>query len=86
MTADELKGFFNDKYGIDKKWPHSYEVDHETYANVCQAIFNFKFEEQELWEPTDSEQKSAIEYLPIAVGPSKGIMFHGVELILKIGG
>lgn len=89
MTTDELHRFFNDKFGTYKSWPSKYEVDHETYANVCQTVFDHLFEqEKEVWETMENEEQQlerALDgtTLPVAVGSSKGILFKNVELILK---
>lgn len=39
MTSNELRHKFNTEFGL-KSWPKTYEVDVETYGNVCQEIFN----------------------------------------------
>lgn len=84
MTTNELRNSFNNKYGLGE-WPLTYEVDHETYANVCQDIFENQFRLDNLFWDTveDGEQKPDVEILSIAVGRNKGIMFKNVELILK---
>ncbi len=74
MTPNELRNKFNDEFGLDK-WPEIYEVDHETYANVCQELFNSK-------EP-HTIVASYISMINITIGPNKGIFFKNVELILK---
>lgn len=77
MTADELRLYFNDILsrggdpdGLPRSLPSIYEVDHETYANVCQYIFDKKADEVNQ------------HIIHIALGLNKGIMFKGVELIL----
>jgi hypothetical protein len=39
MTSNELRNYFNNTFGLKEKWPATYEVNAETYVNVCQAIF-----------------------------------------------
>lgn len=58
------------------KLPETYEVDAETYANVCQYIFNNM--------PLSMGIGPNYEVLAIPVGNQRrGIMFKGVELFLK---
>lgn len=71
MTADQLRQAFNTRYGAEKPWPKLFHVSPETYADVCQSIF----------EKHAPEIKSN-KYAEIALGPHNGIMFKGVELIL----
>lgn len=72
MTVNEVRcifdGFYNE-HGLSKNFPSPYEVDHETYANCCQYVF-------------DKLILSPFR-MPIALGPNKGLMFKGVELVLK---
>ena len=75
MTADELRSKFNNEFGLGD-WPEKYEVDAETYANVCQWIFRHKAIEL---LPT-----SRITVVDISLGPNHGILFKNVELIYKI--
>lgn len=73
MQAYKLKQMLADKFGIEGSYPLMLEVDHETYANVCQEIFN----KRGYFNPIDLPQ-----FPRIALGPHNGIMFNGVELIL----
>jgi hypothetical protein len=66
-TTEELRRKFNNEFRLSK-WPATYEVDSETYANVCQTIF---------------EWAGDLGLVKIAIGPNNGIMFKNVELILK---
>ena len=77
MTSDELaKHFDTFDYGLLQKWPKTFEVDAETYANCCQAIFNNKKDyEKEFYKDG--------WFARIAFGHHNGIMFKNVELILK---
>lgn len=75
MTVQELRNLFNDTFsvGVEGKWPETYEVDHETYANICQFTF-------------DHHQKIRLNetmWVDVAVGSNNGIMYKGVELLLK---
>lgn len=63
------------------EWSKSIDVDHETYANVCQDIFEHQFDNSTLTIHTKE-----FSQLSISVGPNKGIMFKNVELILKSRG
>ena len=76
MTARELRDLFSNKFGFGQ-WPPTYEVDAETYGNVCQEILNRALEIQF----PDVEAPSF--HLKIAVGPNNGLLFKGIELILK---
>lgn len=71
MTANELRNKLNDTYGLDNKWPEKLEVDHETYANCCQAIFDYL------------AKGNNNKFIDVAIGKYNGILFKNVELILK---
>lgn len=73
MTSNELISHFNRVYGIEKEWPKTYEVDADTYANCCQFIFN------KLYDLYDRDE----DITDHISGPNRGLMFKGVELILK---
>lgn len=75
MTAKELNKHFVKTFGFNP-WPETFEVDAETYGNVCQAIFDDALEYQ---FPVLSDAFR----LHIAVGRNNGIMFKNVELLLK---
>lgn len=68
MTTRELTTKLNDEYGITKPWPDTYEVDHDTYANVCQDVFTWV---------------RRMQAPGVAIGVHDGIMFKNVELLLK---
>ena len=70
MTADELAHLFNTEFGLHDQWPRSYKVDGDTYANVCQRIFEYAIKTGPYREIT------------IFIGPNNGIIFKNVELIL----
>ena len=78
MTPQELRDIFS-KYGFsDEGYPKEYEVDVETYGNVCQEVFNHHFDNV----PTTIHGED-FSVLEIIVGPNKGIMFKNVELRIK---
>lgn len=69
MTSNELRIQLNNTYGLGE-WPKSIIVDHETYANVCQDIFD------------NVVDKKSGPWISITLGLNNGIMFKNVELIL----
>ena len=68
MTADELRILFNDSFGLSR-WPETYDVDHETFANVCDSVFK--------------DYIRLPQRVGIALGIHGGIMFKGVEILLQ---
>lgn len=72
MTAQELKNHLNNEFE-SCIWPRTYEVDYETYANVCNYIF-------ELASKGPSDQ---INKINIYIGGNNKILFKSVELLLK---
>ena len=78
MTANQLKEYFNNTFshGLLDNWPETFEVDAETYANCCQAVFDNK-------TSLDKEYYKYGWFGRIAFGHNNGIMFRNVELILK---
>lgn len=83
MTADQLRRVLDNEFGMSK-WPETYQVSPETYANVCQAVFEHQFDQEELyWDNVKLDESSTARVLAIAVGKkNKGLMFKNVELIL----
>jgi len=77
MKSHELLKIFNDSYALSKLWPKSFEVDAETYANCCNAVFDWTS------KSTTAVQISQNQYIRVCIGPNKGLMFKNVELILK---
>lgn len=73
MTANELHIKFSHEYKLNK-WPDTYEVDAETYGNVCHAILN---------SAVKIRKNSSLRTAYISIGEHNGIFFHGVELIIK---
>ena len=72
MIPEQLRQKFNNEFGLSS-WPEKYEVDHETYANICQLIFT----------NSNKIRLNKILWVDVSVGPNDGIMFKGVELILE---
>lgn len=72
MTSTELSNKLCKKYDIHEVWPTTYEVDSVTYANVCQHCFD------------RYHIKGQPRMMQLALGPNGGILFHSVELILKV--
>lgn len=70
-SAEELRREFNETFGI-KNYPKKVLVNHETYANICQFIFD---------RIADKVENGP--FYEIALGINKGIMFKNIELILK---
>ncbi len=70
MTANELRKYFNDNYGIDKEWPSTHEVDAETYANCCQEIFDYV------------NENLNVGWVHLGVN-NNGLIFKTVELIYR---
>lgn len=77
MTAQELREKMNKDYG-DKglPWPSVLDVDAETYLNVCQ----FTFQEKTRFSPVPL---GGVYSVVIHLGLEKGIMFKGVELVMR---
>lgn len=73
MTEPELRAKFGRDFNITTKWPKTYEVDADTYANVCQVIF-IRLSER---------LTHSIRTAKVMLGSNNGIMWKGVELILK---
>ena len=71
MTTEELRIKFNNEFGLGK-WPKIYEVDAETYGNVCNDIINHLVYRYELYRD-----------VTIQIGPNNGIMFKNAELVLS---
>jgi len=42
MTANELRHYFNENYGIHKEWPKTFEVDAETYENCYTEVLKWE--------------------------------------------
>jgi hypothetical protein len=78
MTVKQLTDYFNQNYGMFKAFPETYEVDADTYADVCHHLFLLKATEME---------EVGIEpikfFAKVWLGKHNGVLFKGVELILK---
>lgn len=77
MTAIELTELFNNKFGLNE-WPKIFEVDPNTYANICQELFSWKAKRVFI-----NNIVNDIKWIELSIGPNDGIMFRNVELILK---
>jgi len=81
MTTQELKEKFNSEFsyqGIGTPWPKTFEVDHETYANVIQDLLDYHKSQGRIINLSND-----VLSIDIYVGPNNGILFKGIELILK---
>jgi hypothetical protein len=77
MTTEELRQYFNDTFGFNE-WPKTFEVDAETYANVCQSIFKWHIGTHLYTMIPGVGYK-----IEVSIGISGGIFFKDVELILR---
>ena len=77
MTTDELRNKMNNDFGLSE-WPKYMYVDSETYANVCQNIFDTKADNISF---TSGER--FIKIVKISLGVHHGILFKNVELLIK---
>ena len=78
MTAEELRIKLSNESIVNKKWPDHLEVDADTYANACQAIFDWAVEQ----DGVDVSKDFTLKRQTISFGINNGIMFKNVELIL----
>jgi len=81
MTSNELRSIFNKTYGLGE-WPKSFNVDHETYANVCQDVFNWYVKNKNEVTKYSVHIEGEETIIELSIGPNNGIMFKNVELIL----
>ena len=76
MTTEALKRRLTSKYDkLSKEWPSHLEVDADTYANVCQTIFDNVGSE-------DNDGANIVKRMTISFGVNNGILFKNIELIL----
>lgn len=73
MKAEEFIKLLNEIHGI-KPWPKSLTTDPETYANCCQYVFD---------QAKILVMAKGFDYVEIAIGHSKGLIFKGMELTIK---
>lgn len=71
MTIEKFREMLNSSYGIEHNWPKELIVDSDTYANVCHHI---------LWRKSMEINGRVVQ---IGTGRNGGIMFKGIELILR---
>jgi hypothetical protein len=64
---------------VEKPMPECFEVDHETYANVCQSVLDWAVIDRNKYFNWDGFE----DRVSVAIGKHNGIMFKGVELILR---
>ena len=83
MTYDELIHHFNSIFGNNGPWPLTYEVDLETYANVCDGIFQRKLRSKVGKIDFEGYTLDNTAFLDIGVGPHAGIKLRNIELIIK---
>lgn len=78
MTVDELIAEVNTKFGnsVETRWPDTYEVDYETYINVCHKVFELSAKEGDI-----VAHISGVLWTTVAIGPNYRIMFKNMELI-----
>lgn len=76
MTSNELYLSWCKQFGMEKDWPKIYYVDSITYANCCQSVFLWGWDNRDIQE-RDNGQKS----IEVWLGPNKGLMFKNVELM-----
>ena len=74
MTADELAKLI--RGGLDRL--DHVEVDAETYSNVCQRVFDMCGN-----VGLNTINSAAAKNLNVLIGRNNGIIFNGVEIILK---
>lgn len=80
-TVEELRKYFNDNYGIEKEWPKQFEVSAELYGRVCQAVLN-KAQMNNV-EKIFRKGFGDLGIVEVVIGEHNGILYKGVELILK---
>lgn len=76
MTPDELVQHFNNSAsGVKARWPKVYYVDAATFGNVAQECINHLTRYK---DPVTN-----VRNIDLVIGSNNGIMFKGVEIILK---
>lgn len=68
MTIEEVYKYINTNFGLNGPWPGTWEVDAETYGNICHFLFGVLHEGAQV---------------TLHLGPNGGPIFKGMELILK---
>ena len=79
MTANQLRDKLNKELWGMKPRPSTYKVDAETYASICQDVFDNK-----IGTDVVSVLKDGTQIIRVFVGPNNGILFKGFELILNM--
>lgn len=70
MTPNELTAHMNNTFGLNQ-WPTWMNVDANTYAQVCNFLFEHLHQQH-------------LGHAIVSLGPNSGIMFKGVELLLEM--
>jgi hypothetical protein len=77
VTALELKDKLDKEFPIGEHWPKTYEVDSETYFNVLQHILRYRIQNDNF------VFIGPFKTVELILGPANGIMFKGVELLIR---
>jgi hypothetical protein len=85
MTVEELRRSLQDQYGLHTKWPDRLHVDADTFAHVCESIFNRAVENTDPDCGVNCNLKVGGYYIidNLALGPHRGIMYKDVEISLR---
>ncbi len=85
MTVQELRKSLEDQYGLHTKWPDRLLVDADTYANVCDFVFNRAVENNDPERGVNCNMRVGGYYIidNLGLGPHRGIMFKDVEISLR---
>jgi len=75
MTTQDLRTHFNHSFGLGE-WPESFSVDPDTYAHVCQTVFDH------LVDKLVVQDLNGANRVAVSLGPHNGLMFKNVELLL----
>lgn len=78
-TAKSFREWINEYgnlHGLEYSLPNPIYVDHITFANICQELFNWL---------DKIRYKDGNQEVIFILGPNNGIMFKGIELILDPG-
>lgn len=76
MTTHELRMKLH-----ELNYPETFEVDTETYSNVCDELFKLKL--IKLIEFNGDKEPGYMNWIDISVGKRGGVFFKNVELTLK---
>jgi hypothetical protein len=81
MTVEQLRTYINETYGMGDKTPYPkiFNVDADTYGNVCHAIFQNKMKSSQC-----NSHFCGCTIIEIHLGINGGVMFKNIELIVGI--